>query len=284
MALLIGSGAACPQALSGIPLGESAYAKTTASLAFSRIVAATIFAHRKRVILPHILAAIAATYLLAGFIKGVIGGGLPTISIGILGLVMPIPDAVALVVLPSFITNVWQSLGPRLWPLFKRLWLMLAGICIGAFLGRDLMTGAYREWTEAVIGLTKLKLHLDPHYEKWVAPPVGIATGFIAAGTGVFVIPSGPYLQAIGLRKNDLVQSLGITYTISTIVLALITARAGALNPSILWPSLLAVAAALIGMLIGQRLLSRLEEDTFRKIFFAALLLLGVHIVIRSLL
>ena len=109
-------------------------------------------------------------------------------------------------------------------------------------------------------------------------------TGFIAAGTGVFVIPSGPYLQAIGLRKNDLVQSLGITYTISTIVLALITARAGALNLSILWPSLLAVVAALIGMLIGQRLLSRLEEDTFRKCFFAGLLLLGVHIVIRSLL
>jgi len=241
-----------------------------------------------------VLSLIAATFALAGFIKGVIGGGLPTISIGILGLVMPIPDAVALVVLPSFITNVWQSLGPRLWPLFKRLWLMLAGICIGAFLGRDLMTGAYRGWTEsglglalivyAIVGLSKLNLHLDPHHEKWAAPPVGIVTGFIAAGTGVFVIPSGPYLQAIGLRKNDLVQSLGITYTISTIVLALITARAGALNPSILWPSLLAVAAALIGMVIGQRLLSRLEEDTFRKIFFAGLLLLGVHIVIRSLL
>ena len=243
---------------------------------------------------PFVLSLTAATFALAGFIKGVIGGGLPTISIGILGLVMPIPDAVALVVLPSFITNVWQSLGPRLWPLFKRLWLMLAGICIGAFLGRDLMTGAYREWTEgglglalivyAIIGLSKLNLHLDPHHEKWVAPPVGIVTGFIAAGTGVFVIPSGPYLQAIGLRKNDLVQSLGITYTISTIVLALITARAGALTPSILWPSVLAVAAALIGMVIGQRLLSRLEEDTFRKIFFAGLLLLGVHIVIRSLL
>ena len=68
------------------------------------------------------------------------------------------------------------------------------------------------------------------------------------------------------------------------VALALITARAGALNLSILWPSVLAVAAALIGMAIGQRLLNTLEEDTFRKIFFAALLLLGVHIVIRSLL
>ena len=243
---------------------------------------------------PFVLSLVATTLLLAGFIKGVIGGGLPTISIGILGLVMPIPDAVALVVLPSLVTNIWQALGPQLWPLVKRLWPMLAGICLGAFLGRDLMTGAYREWTEvglglaiilySIVGLTKLHLHLDPKHEKWVAPPVGIATGFIAAGTGVFVIPSGPYLQAIGLRKNDLVQSLGITYTISTVVLALVTARAGALNLAVLWPSLLAVAAALIGMVIGQRFLDRLEEETFRRVFFIGLLLLGAHIVVRSLL
>ena len=243
---------------------------------------------------PFVLSLIAATFALAGFIKGVIGGGLPTISIGILGLVMPIPDAVALVVLPSLITNIWQALGPQLWPLLRRIWPMLAGICLGAFLGRDLMTGAYREWTDvglglaiivySIVGLTKLHLHIDPKHEKWVAPPVGVATGFIAAGTGVFVIPSGPYLQAIGLRKSDLVQSLGITYTVSTIVLALVTARAGALNLSILWPSLLAVAAALIGMVIGQRFLDRLEEETFRRVFFIGLLLLGAHIVVRSLL
>ena len=243
---------------------------------------------------PFVLSLIAATLLLAGFIKGVIGGGLPTISIGLIGLVMPIPDAVALVVLPSLVTNIWQALGPQLWPLLKRIWLMLVGICLGAFLGRDLMTGAYREWTDvglglaiitySIVGLTKLHLHLDPKYEKWVAPPVGIATGFIAAGTGVFVIPSGPYLQAIGLRKNDLVQAFGITYTVSTVVLALVTARAGALNMGVLWPSLLAVAAALTGMVIGQRFLDRLEEETFRRVFFIGLLLLGAHIVVRSLL
>lgn len=240
-----------------------------------------------------VLSLTAATFALAGFIKGVIGGGLPTISIGILGLVMPIPDAVALVVLPSLITNIWQALGTRLWLLLQRIWLMLAGICLGAYLGRDLMTGAYREWTDvglglaivvyAVVGLARFNLHLDPGHEKWVAPPVGVVTGFIAAGTGVFVVPAGPYLQAIGLRKSDLVQSLGITYTISTVVLALITARAGTLNPSILWPSLLAVAAALIGMAVGQRLLDRLEEETFRRVFFIGLLLLGAHIVVRNL-
>jgi uncharacterized membrane protein YfcA len=242
----------------------------------------------------YILILTAGTLLLAGFIKGVIGSGLPTISIGILSLVVPIPAAAALTVLPSFITNVWQSLGPRLGMLLKRLWPMFAGICVGAWLGAGLMTGAYSQWAQvglgvalavyAALGLSRLHYHLDRRHEPWLAPIVGIATGFIAAGTGVFVIPSGPYLQAIGLRKDDLVQALGITYTVSTVVLAGIVAHAGSMAMSLLVPSLVGLAAALIGMAIGQKVRVRLPEETFRTMFFAGLLLLGLHQVLRSLL
>src|SRR6185295_6396189 len=101
-------------------------------------------------------------------------------------------------------------------------WLMLAGICVGAWLGAGLMTGAYSGWTRVALGISlviysglgllKVRFYTPRHSEWWLAPPVGIATGFIAAGTGVFVIPSGPYLQAIGMEKDDLVQALGITY------------------------------------------------------------------------
>jgi uncharacterized membrane protein YfcA len=240
-----------------------------------------------------ILSAVAATYLFAGLIKGVIGGGLPTISIGILGLVMPIPDAVALVVLPSLVTNAWQALGKHTLALLRRIWPMLCCIAVGAYFGRDLMSGAYRDWAStglglalvvySIIGLSKLRLHLTPKFETWVGVPVGIATGFIAAGTGVFVIPSGPYLQAIGLRKNDLVQALGITYTVSTVVLAMIVARAGSLHADIAVASVVALVAALVGMYFGQKMLDRLDEETFRKMFFAGLLVLGAHLVLRNL-
>ena len=72
-------------------------------------------------------------YLLGGFVKGVIGGGLPAISIGLLGIVMPVPQAAALVVAPAFLSNIWQSLGPQLWPLLRRLWPMLIGIGVSAY-------------------------------------------------------------------------------------------------------------------------------------------------------
>ena len=51
---------------------------------------------------------IAAVFVLAGLVKGTIGLGLPTISMGLLALVMPPIEAAAILILPSFLTNVWQ--------------------------------------------------------------------------------------------------------------------------------------------------------------------------------
>lgn len=241
-----------------------------------------------------IFAFAAGAYFMGGFVKGVIGGGLPAISIGLLGIVMPVPQAAALVVAPAFLTNVWQSLGPRLWPLIRRLWPMLVGICVGAWLGAGVMTGTYSEWARAglglalaiyaLVGLLKLRLHVAPAHEPWLGPVVGVATGVIAAATGIFVIPSGPYLQALGFGKDDMVQALGITFTVSTVVLAGIVAHANAFQFAMAPLAVLALVAALVGMALGQRVLSRLPEETFRTAFFAGLLLLGSYLVLHGIL
>jgi uncharacterized membrane protein YfcA len=241
-----------------------------------------------------LLAVTAAAFLLAGFVKGVIGGGLPTVSIGLLGIVMPVPQAAALVVAPAFLSNVWQSLGPQLWPLTRRLWPMLVGICVGAWLGAGIMTGMHSQWARtglgaalaiyALIGLVKMRLHVPPAYEPWLGPIVGVATGAIASATGVFVIPCGPYLQAIGLGKDDMVQSLGITFAVSTVALAGIVAHANALQFAMSAPAVLALLAAVVGLVLGQRVRARLPEETFRTAFFAGLLLLGGYLVSRGIL
>jgi uncharacterized membrane protein YfcA len=61
----------------------------------------------------YFLPLIVVVFIFAGAVKGVLGGGLPSISIGLLGSLMPVPLAAALVVVPSFATNVWQSFGPH---------------------------------------------------------------------------------------------------------------------------------------------------------------------------
>lgn len=83
--------------------------------------------------------AITATFLLAGFVKGVIGMGLPTIAMGLLGALMPPVQAASLLVVPSLVTNVWQlAAGPNFAALLGRLRWMLVALCIGTWSGSGL--------------------------------------------------------------------------------------------------------------------------------------------------
>ena len=80
----------------------------------------------------HTLTIVAVVFLLAGAVKGMIGLGLPTIAMGLLTLAMPPSAAASLLLVPSFITNVWQLwLGPSFGALLRRLWPLLAGLTVG---------------------------------------------------------------------------------------------------------------------------------------------------------
>ena len=71
------------------------------------------------------IVALTGIFTLAGTVKGAIGLGLPTVSMGLLSLMMPPGQAAALLLRPSLITNLWQLLcGPRLGALWRRLWPM----------------------------------------------------------------------------------------------------------------------------------------------------------------
>src|SRR5580700_2797728 len=84
------------------------------------------------------------TFLLAGFVKGVIGLGLPTVSMGLLSLVMAPAKAASLLIVPSFVTNVWQlAAGPSFGRMAGRLWPMLAGVVVGTLAGRGFASRSF---------------------------------------------------------------------------------------------------------------------------------------------
>ncbi len=166
---------------------------------------------------------VAAVLLLAGFTKGIIGFGLPSISMGLLGLMMPPSQAAALLLAPNIVTNIQQGLmGPALRPLLKRLALFLGTTVAGALLWEWALGGQDLRWASRLLGLTlvayallglfKVRFSVAPRHEPLAATLSGLATGAMTVATGVFVIPSGPFLQAIGLEKDELVQSLGLTF------------------------------------------------------------------------
>ena len=233
----------------------------------------------------------AATFLLAGVVKGVIGMGLPTVALGLLAIVLPPVEAAALLVVPSLVTNVWQLLaGPRFAMLGRRLWTMMAGVVLGTIAGAGILAGDTAAVASvglgialavyATVGLAGLRLAVARRHEVWLAPLVGMTTGLVAGATGVFVIPAVPYLQAIGLEKEELIQALGLSFTVSTLALAAGLLRVDAWHTGSAWMSLLALVPALVGMHLGQMLRQRIAPPTFRRVFFAGLLLLGTYLAL----
>ncbi|HTR84556.1 MAG TPA: sulfite exporter TauE/SafE family protein [Reyranella sp.] len=237
---------------------------------------------------------IGATFLLAGLVKGVIGMGLPTVAMGLLAIVLPPAEAAALLVIPSLVTNVWQLLaGPSFGALARRLWLMMLGVFMGTIAGIGILAGDQAGTASialgvalaayAVVGLVGFKMSVPGRRETWLAPVIGAATGVVTGATGVFTIPAVPYLQAIGLERDDLIQALGLSFAVSTVALAIGLWRVGAWHSGSVWLSLLALIPALLGMQAGTWLRQRIAAATFRRVFFGGLLLLGIYLVVERL-
>jgi uncharacterized membrane protein YfcA len=202
--------------------------------------------------------------------------------------------AAAVLVVPSLVTNVWQLLaGPAFGAILRRLATMMIAAFAGTVLGIGVITGASAGLAVAALGAV-LVLYgalglAAPHFavprrmERWLSPTVGLLTGLVTGATGVFVIPAVPYLNSLGLGKDELTQALGLSFTVSTVALATALATRGQFQLGAAWASGLAVLPALAGMFVGQRVRSRLDPVAFRRWFFVGLIALGIWMVGRAL-
>jgi len=241
---------------------------------------------------PFLLLVFAATFLAAGLVKGVTGMGLPTVAMGLLGAAMSPAAAAAMLVIPSFVTNVWQLLaGPATVRLAVRLWPMMLGIVAGTVGGAALLVRVDPLWSGVALGMALIvyagyalaapAFAVPPRIEPWLSPLVGLVTGAITGATGVFVMPAVPYLQSLRLERDELVQALGLSFTISTVALAGGLMAHGAFRLEQLALSALAIVPALAGMWLGQAIRARISPRTFRLCFLLFLLALGAELVAR---
>jgi uncharacterized membrane protein YfcA len=236
------------------------------------------------------IAAAALVMLLAGVVKGVVGMGLPAVAQGLLGLMMPASQASALLVMPAMVTNLWQlAAGGNLRGLLRRLWPMLGGIAVGGWLGRGQMTGAFAGEAHralglllviyAVLGLLAFRPRVTPLVERWAGPGVGMVTGVVTSVTGVFMLPAMPFLNGLGLDRDGLVQSLGLSFSVSTLVLAIDLGGQGVFDGAMLVRSAAALGPALLGMWLGGVLRGRISQAVFRRCFYVGILAIGAALV-----
>lgn len=241
-----------------------------------------------------VLAVVAGTFLLAGCVKGVIGLGVPTVSLALLTATLGLTPAMALLLLPSLITNLWQAvIGGALGPILRRLWPLLLAVCLGTWVGVRVLAQADTGLLSALLGgllcvysalsLVRPSLRPPGRAERWLAPLVGGVNGILTGLTGSFVVPGVLYLQALGLPRDTLVQAMGVLFTVSTAALAAALGGYHLVSGDLALLSAAAVVPALIGMQAGRLVRQRLSEAAFRRVFFIALFLLGAWIAVRAL-
>lgn len=236
---------------------------------------------------------IAAAFLFAGFIKGAIGVGLPTVVMGLLSIVMPPAQAAGLMVMPALATNIWQmAAGPSLLALLRRFAWLIVAVFIGTFttIGFMTKTGAQAQAALGAVlaaygayGLLARRFEVRAATERWLSPLIGFVTGLLSGATGVFVIPNVPYLTSLKMNSDELVQSIGILAFVCPLALGLALAVHGQYRADVAGTSFLALFPALAGMYVGMRLRRRLAAAVFMKWFFAGLIALGGYMCVRSL-
>ena len=229
-----------------------------------------------------------AVFLVAGVVKGLVGMGLPTITIALTSLVLPLPEAIALIALPTVITNVWQAaVGGNFRRILRRQWTLIVPLMVCLYATMWLVGQKGPNWAFLVLaavlvlysalGLFRIRLHVHDDLEKPLAPVIGVTSGFIAGLVGVPVVPLMPYLQALDIKPSELVQTLGVVLCATSLTLTASLLNFGLLDGRRVIVSAAAVLPAIAGMWFGQRIRLRLSVEQFRQAVLWALLLTGLY-------
>jgi len=253
--------------------------------------AAAAASMRRMDTLPSLLPALAAVFFAAGLVKGISGMGLPTVAMSLLALLMPPAAAAALTTLPALATNVAQCTGPHAPSLLRLLWPAWLGLALATLLAPGLDDAALARTAPRLLGAVLLaygawglwrpQLPALPRSRRSAGALAGVATGFVTAATGVFVLPLVPYLQMLRLERAALVQALGLSFTIATLALAW-RLQAGGAPVAAQAATPLALAAAFAGLGAGRLVRDRLSGPAFQRALSLVFIGLGMANFLRQ--
>jgi len=242
---------------------------------------------------PVSIAAIVLAFLLGGGVKGLAGMGLPAVTVAVLTFAFGLPAAMALMIVPGLLTNFWQATsGGHAWPALRRILpFLLASLCTIWF-GTGLLVTMDSSWLVFVLGmiltvyalvnLLGFVVNISRAHERWIGPLFGAVNGVTTGMTGVTSTPSVIYLNGLGMKRDMMVQAMGLLFFISYIVLSGALWLRGLLNTEIGLISVAAVIPALVGMEIGRRLRSYTTESSFKRVLNYVLLAMGLYLMVRS--
>ena len=241
---------------------------------------------------PLSLLILAAAFIAGGTVKGLAGLGMPVITVAVLTFAFGLPSAMGLMIIPGLTANFWQALGPHFWPALKRISIFLVPSLFTIWFGTGLLITLDSSWLVAMLGIilsiyaitgiSGFSVTIPANREQFIGPVFGLINGITTGMTGVTSTPSVIYLNGLGMKREMFIQSMGLLFLISYVVLTISLWMRGLVTVEIGALSLYAAVPAMMGMWVGRWLRLRTSESGFKRIFFRVLLLIGLYLIARA--
>ena len=243
-----------------------------------------------------LLLAAAGITLFAGFVKGAVGFAFPMIMISGLGSLLPAEIALAALILPTFVTNIFQSFRDgvgaamavlrrfRVFILLMLVFLVTSAQLVN-LVPEQVLFGAIGVLIVvfALFQLAGKRLRLDLEHRLRDEMVLGGVAGFVGGISGIWGPPLVAYLVAIEVEKREAIRAQGVIYGIGAVALVFAHLRSGVLGASTLPLSAAAVVPALAGLWLGSLLHARMPQATFRRAMLVVLALAGLNLLRRGM-
>lgn len=237
----------------------------------------------------------ACAFLFAGTIKGLIGLGLPTTVLGILAQFADPRQAIALLLLPILLSNLWQIYrGKMLAGTFKKLWPFCVTMCVLIYISTQFAATFSTGLLTLIVGVVIVvfvvtnvfvkSLQISEKRDRAYQVGLGSVAGIMGGITSLWAPPVVMYLFSKNLSKDEFVASVGLLLMSGCIPLLAGYVTAGLTTPSLLLYSLLMVIPTLIGFSLGEYARSFLKAEQFRKILLVVFFVLGINLIVTQLL
>lgn len=238
----------------------------------------------------------AVAMALGGFSKGVVGFALPLIALSLAGSFLPYEVAVALLIVPMLVSNLFQTLRQGFgaaWGSLRQFWRLNLVLCVMIAIAAQLVVVLPDRLLFGILGiavtgfgasqLAGWRPRFALRHRAMVETAVALVAGFFGGLSGIWGPPLVMYLIALDLPKTEMVRAQSLSFLLGSLVLLLAHLHSGVLDTVTLPASLWMTVPTMLAMFAGYQVHDRLDQKRFLKITLIVLVATGLNLLRRAL-
>ncbi|GLQ34695.1 membrane protein [Amylibacter marinus] len=236
----------------------------------------------------------AASFFLAGAIKGLVGLGLPSAAIAFMLIAIEPRTAIALVIFPMLGTNVWQSYrAGEFLRTARRYWVfaVILFCCVGAtsYLTRDIpdrglivvlgigiLIFVVASWRDLVPPI-------PARYDRHAQVGFSLFAGLIGGMTAGWGPPMAMYLTSARVKKDEFIRATGFLILAGSFPLLISYTTIGFMQGDLALVSMAMVIPTILGFSIGEKIRTRLSAAQFHNAILCLFALLALNMFRRAI-